>query len=370
MFYDRQMGELVANQSDKEGKLKPQDGVFVGRAPNDFVGANTSLTWAGVYWTVVMWPLPAETPERARLILHECWHRIQEQIGLPGAMPNNDHLDTRNGRIWLQLEFRALARALPAWGAERKQGIEDALAFRAYRRQLFPDAAKNEDRMEVHEGLAEYTGVRAAFGQYDGRYYMAGRLKLGEVRASFAYGFAYDTGPAYGLLLDMQEADWRNGLTTSSSLSALLAEKTKIDPGHPSLQAVLERAKRYEGDRLIASENLREQKRLAQEKRNLQDFVTGPVLRLPLGHPNYSFDPNAVTPLPGHGKVYTSCKFADDWGVLEVDGSAFVPNDFSSVVVPAPGEGGLKGKGWTLQLNSGWKLVPGARKGDYTLARS
>src|SRR5258708_31240651 len=53
----------VANQADLEEKLKPADGVFAGTAPPTLGVANTAVTWAGVQWTMVMWP-PAQVTDR------------------------------------------------------------------------------------------------------------------------------------------------------------------------------------------------------------------------------------------------------------------------------------------------------------------
>ncbi len=371
LYFDPASGEVVANQADKEGQLHEQAGVFAGSVPKDFAGANTALDWAGVHWTVVLWPLPETSFQRTSLVLHESWHRIQESLGLPAARVANEHLATKDGRIWLLMEYRALAKALPAWGSERKRALWDALAFRAYRRWLFPGAALEEDRMEVHEGLAEYTGVAAAgLDNHEARYYMAGRLKLAALKPALAYAFAYETGPAYGLLLDMDGPEWRTGLKPDSSLSSLLAARGKIDPGQPTLQDVLQRSMAYDGAALIAAETKRDDERKATEARYRHDLVTGPVLQLPLVQQKFTFDPNAVVPLAGEGTVYVGAKFIDEWGILSADGAVLAASGLSDVRVSAPAsESELKGPGWTIELSPGWKLVPGKRAGDFTVAK-
>jgi hypothetical protein len=371
LFFDPATGTVVANQADKASRLQAQDGVFRGAVAKDFAGANTALDWAGVRWTVVLWPLPEATVDRLRLILHECWHRLQADLGLPALAQNNEHLGTRDGRIWLLLEYRALSRALPAWGKERKQALEDALAFRAYRRSLFPGAATEEDRMEMNEGLAEYTGINACgFCNNEARYYMAGRLKLAELKPALSYAFAYETGPAYGLMLDMQSKTWRQELTPDASLSALLARVAHVAPGEPTLADVTARADRYDGEALIAAETAAAARRETQAARYRRELVDGPLLVAPLVKRSFTFDPNEVVPLAGKGTVYIGCKFIEEWGVLTVDGAALADKAMSSVSVPAPASAGdLRGPSWTLQLNAGWKLVPGKRKGDFTIRK-
>src|SRR5262249_43494929 len=58
LFVDPKTRYTIANQADSEGKLKPLDGVFTGTAPAELGVANTATKWAGVDWTMVMWPLP------------------------------------------------------------------------------------------------------------------------------------------------------------------------------------------------------------------------------------------------------------------------------------------------------------------------
>jgi hypothetical protein len=43
---------------------------------------------------------------------------------------------------------------------------------------------------------------------------------------------------------------------------------------------------------------------------------------------------------------------------------------FTQVILPAPVSAAhSKGEGWELKLAAGWKLVPGKRAGDFTVAR-
>lgn len=247
IFIDEQTRTIYANQPDQENRLKQQDGVYVGKVGPDFPVANTSHRLGGVTWTVIPFSNMSDSRvDRARLMMHESFHRIQSDLGLPASQARNVHLDAKDGRIWLRLEWRALSAALVSWGDERSRAITDALTFRAYRRSLFPDAAREEDRMEVHEGLAEYTGIALdGLDNQGNRWFMAGRLKVNALRPSYPYSFAYETGPAYGLLLDMDVKEWRKGLTPSSSLSGLLARATHFEtPAHLEATA-LEPANAY-----------------------------------------------------------------------------------------------------------------------------
>jgi len=140
---DPQTRGVVANQADAESRLKEQNGVFVGELPPEVNPANTAMTWAGTKWTMIIWPLPASPTARARLMMHELFHHLQDDLGLPGSNPTNAHLATLEGRIWLELEWRALQQALARpeqRPLERKRAAEDALLFRLQRRSNIDDA--------------------------------------------------------------------------------------------------------------------------------------------------------------------------------------------------------------------------------------
>jgi hypothetical protein len=134
LFVDPLTRMVAANQSDHEGLLVKQDAVFVGRLPNKLPVADAAITWGGVKWAMIMWPfLSKDQFQRVKLISHESYHRIQNDLGFPVRGDKNNHLDSKEGRLWLQLEWRALRQALLSEGAAQRQAIVDALTFRNYR---------------------------------------------------------------------------------------------------------------------------------------------------------------------------------------------------------------------------------------------
>ena len=135
LFVDPSTRAVVANGPDAGGVLHPDGGVYVGVLPKDVVVANTAVEWQGKRWTMVMWPLPQNSQPRERLLAHELFHRLQPDLSIPLANPENAQLDTLEGRVWLQLEWRALAVALVESGAAQTQAIRDALAFATHRHE-------------------------------------------------------------------------------------------------------------------------------------------------------------------------------------------------------------------------------------------
>jgi len=308
--------------------------------------------------------------------MHESFHRLQSDLGLPATDRANPHLGTADGRIWTRLEWRALTEALLRTGADRTQALTDALTFRARRRSLFQAAAEDERQLELNEGLSEYTGYalsglpRSALPDR-----VAVQLAQYEQQDNFARSFAYASGPAYALLLDASGKPWRKGLTAKSDLTSIVARVYNINDVNPA--SADSRIGRYSAARMMADERARETRRLAVEAKLRGKFVEGPTVTIPATSKfNYSFDPNGATPLQNLGTVFESSRITDEWGVLEVSSGGVLmrrtSGSITGVVLSAPTTADaqpLSGDGWKLELAPGWSVVRGARNGDWIVER-
>jgi hypothetical protein len=362
---------IVANQADADGALKAAGTVYTGTLPASEIIANTSISWSGVRWSEIMWPLPQETAKRHVMLAHEMFHRIQPELGVVLHEGDNQHLDTLEGRYLLQLEWRALAEALRApTAAARRTAIGDALLFRQERYRQFPGAADNENALESNEGVAEYTGVRLGLETPQARRDYALQDLSAFVKApTFVRSFAYATGPAYGLLLDQADPAWRGKLRSGQRLDQLLA--TALQLPAPAFDTLAAREKVYDGDgTLRASEVRRDQASQARLAALKAKLVDGPVLVLPLLRERHQFNPQTLQPLGDFGTAYPTMRLSDDWGVLEVEDGVLLNGHQATVSAVGADPAGRKGAGWRLQLNPGWTVVPGARKGDLAVRRA
>jgi len=377
LFVDKATRDVVTNSPDPGGRLVPGRGVYSGRLPDDVVIANTSTEWSGQRWTMLMWPLPTAEVDRAVLLVHESFHSVQPELGLSGAAEPCNHLATLDGRLWLRLETRALAAALTSQGeaeAARRAGT-DALLFRAFRRMLFEDPAAvtdSENDLERVEGTAEYTGVRLGCpdGEMQRERTLTSLRGIGS-RASLTRSFAYVTGPAWGLLLDAVDGDWRDELVAGASFSDLLAAAYEFELPGALEGAALERADLYGLEDLYTEELERELERERRLAVHRKRFVEGPVLILPSGERQMSYDPQTVDPLEGEGLVYGTLWASSAWGVADAPGGALLRSN-GTIHLPAPSvmQGShISGDGWTLELADGWSAQPAAREGDWTLTR-
>lgn len=365
--------ELVANRADAQGLLERRGELYTGRLPADVNAANTACEWAGRRWTMVLWPLPDDALDRATLMAHELFHRIQPELGLPLANPTNAHLDTRDGRIWMRLELSALVAALRSAGDARLDAVRDALAFRRQRHALTPAAAEEERQLELNEGLAEYTGRRLA--QIEGAQrcarlaeHLEGHAFLG---GTLMRSFAYLTGPAYGLLLDEQQSDWRAAIDADADLAVLAQRAFTIGDAALADLDVAAASKRHGGGVIRRQESQRDAARQTRLGSYRLRYVEGATARFSLaGDTKYQFDPTNLEAFGDHGTVYPTLRVVAPWGILEVEGGALIDPAWKSVVVPAPADAGarvLEGAGWKATLNDGVRAVAGSRPGDWTI---
>jgi hypothetical protein len=372
LFVDPVTRTAVANEGDAQGALHRSEGVFAGRLPDAVPIANTATEWSGTRWTMVLWPLPVERHVREKLMMHECFHRIQKELGLALSDRPCAHLDTKEGRIWLQLEWRALGEALLAQGGARRRAIQDALLFRAHRRKLFPGAAEAERDMELNEGLAEYTGIRSsARSTAQALTDALVGLEAGARKPTFVRSFAYASGPAYGLLLEASAPQWRQRVKDRPDLGDLLRQAHGIRHSANLEREALRRADHYGAQDLIQDEARREEVQKARLAHFQSRLVDAPVLSLPRTEKfNYSFNPNQLVPLGDLGMVYPTLTASGPWGTLELTGGALMtPQDLRIPAPENPSARPLKGDGWTLNLAPGWIVSPGPRTGDHRLVK-
>lgn len=366
MIVDPDTRTLIASEPDDT--LKAEGGVFVGTMPKDMLPANTALDWHGKRWTMLQWPVWGDRQERARLLAHELFHSLQPALHQSPTEAANPHLDTLEGRLWLQLEWRALASALTSTGKARLDAVRDALAFHDRRAVLFPGATDHERGLLLNEGVAEYTGIRVASADAASAQWIAAGKLLSSKEKTWVRSFPYVSGPAYGFLLDAYAPGWRAKLTAQSDLPSLLAAAL---PKGPAVDAVAH-AKRYGEAELRLAETERAAANEAVRKAYRAKLIEGPVLVLPnLGqHFNVSFDPRELVPLDEAGTVYPTITVSDDWGSLGVKEGALMSPDWQRITVSAPADAKtLAGAGWNLELAAGWKLVPDGKPGSFTVKK-
>lgn len=360
VIFDRRTQTIATSRPAPEG------------APPQLLGlVNAPLEWGGVTWGAYVWDFVINRSplRRNELLLHELFHGVQGKLGLMQPFLASEHLDAVDGRYWLRLEWRALARALRESGDNRRVAVQDALAFRQARRRIYPSGVEPERGQEITEGLAAYTAtVLVADSSSDAIASALDLLVTAESGESFVRMFAYTSGPAYGVLLDAVSPGWHRRVRGTDDLATLLATALAVQPVADAAAA----ATRYGGGELRGHEEERDQRRMERIAELRRRFVDGPVLLI-RGGGSGSSDSRGAVVIPGEGTVYFgSYRATVVSGSLEAEKGVLVASDGSSRRVPAPvlrDEVTVSGDGWTFKASPGWVVREGARRGDYEVVR-
>ncbi|NML37805.1 hypothetical protein HHL17_11425 [Chitinophaga sp. G-6-1-13] len=366
--------EVYANMPDSSGKLQKQGTIYTGKLPSKINTANTSLYWEGRSWAMVQLPLPADKDERINLIAHELFHRSQPTLHFKLSDPTNNHLDKKDGRIYLRLELAALQQALAATSPEvRQQHLLHAMTFRHYRYELYPGADTTENALELNEGIAEYTGMMvcnrdkaAALKHFDKNLY-----DFLHYYPTFVRSFAYQTIPMYGYMLSQAKPGWNRQLNSQSNLTPLIVQAFKLSIPADVKTAATNYAREYNGDAVALEEAAREKKIQEQIAAYTQLFIKQAHTELRFVKMNISFNPSNIVPIDGYGTVYPTMRISDAWGILTVTEGALMSAQWDKVIVGLPQnvtDQLVTGQGWKLELNKGYNLEKDAT-GNYALKK-
>jgi hypothetical protein len=337
---------------------------------------NAPVQWGGITWSAYNWQMIPKDDQgaRGRLFMHELFHCIQPRLGLtaPSAGEQSpgdpDHLDSLEGRYWMRLEWRALARALGASGAARTSAIADALAFRAARHQRFPGAAAAEHVVDINEGIATYTQyVTGSDSAEDANRHARATLSASETPTSLVRTFAYASGAGYGLLLDALSPGWHRKITAASDFGQLLSAAAGVAAAPDAAAA----AARYDGASLRAAEEQRDREQQAIIAELRRRYVDGPVLIVPRAGSG-SVNNMGATVIPGAGTVFRAMANKGAWGFFDARDGALISADGETISLPAPvvvDATTLKGDGWTATVGPGWTVQPGPRPGSFRVVR-
>lgn len=362
---------IIANEADAKGKFVKHGECYIGNFPEKMNISNSAIDWNGKRFTMVAFPLPESKPERLSLLIHESFHRIQPLIGFDSLNQIQCiHLDTKEGRIYLKLELDALKKALNSDKPE--DHIKNALLFRQYRYQLFPEAKISENSLEINEGLAEYTGsILSGRTKNELQKYYISKIDWFYTYPTFVRSFAYFTIPVYGFFMRQSDEHWNLKINKHTNLTDFILDFYKARNPEISEKEILQIGSLYNIDSIIKFEQNRELKRLEKVKKFKTQFLGDSIFKIRLENMNIGFNPSNLMPLDSFGIVYPNLRITDNWGILEVDScGALVSSDFQFVTISYPvmiTDTLIRGKGYKLKLDNHWKLVKENTK--YTLIK-
>ncbi|WP_148038910.1 hypothetical protein [Proteiniphilum sp. X52] len=375
LLVDAATREVYANVPDAHGVLKFDKGIYKGILPKEVTISNTDIQWSGTHWAMITLPLSANEHDRVDIITHELFHVAQPSLGFQIRREENNHLDVREGRIYLRLEMAALEAALKARRFERaEEHLKNALIFRKYRQMLYRGSETTENSLELLEGLATYTGqIMSGRNKWQWREYLIRRIELFEKVPSFVRSFAYETVPVYGFFLYQKDNHWNKKVDGETQLTEFFSEAFEADMRILLQSYVKQVAEDYRGRTIADEEGKREVSHNLVLEMYRGKFFEEPRLEIRLEEMNMAFNPQNIIPLDeDEGTVYPTITLSDNWGVLTVEeGGALLRNDWRWVIVSEPLEitgKRIAGEGWVIELNEGYEInrIP---RGDYQILR-
>ena len=371
LIVNPQSRTLYANEGDNTKNLTFDKGLYTGILPEEISPANTAIDWNGKRWTMLLAPIPEDKNHRNRLFVHELFHRIQPELGFGiKSQGDNKHLDQLEGRILLRLEIEALKNAVK-FEKDWKTHITNAIRFRLKRYEIYPKAKKNENLLEINEGIAEYTGSSLGFNNdKELKAYFLERIEKFPNNPTFVRSFAYETIPVYGYFVCKSDKKWHRNISQQTNLTDLFIDILKISRTENSKKEISKNNNDYNSQIIRNQEEDREKRRLKLIEIYKQKFLHKSALILNSFNMNIKFDPRNIVPLEDYGTVYPSLRVVDEWGILETEKGGLINPLWNKITVSVPmfiSDSTVSGDGWELQLNSDWELIKSGEK--YTLKK-
>ncbi|WP_336702942.1 hypothetical protein [Chryseobacterium indologenes] len=375
MLIDPKTREFFANEPDSEGILKRNGTIYSGVLPAAVNIANTAMNWGGKRWAMIMLPLSQNKENRINLLAHESFHSIQPSLGFTLNNAENNHLDQKEGRIYLRLELEALKQAVRSSSEkEYTHHLTNALTFRKYRNRLYKGSETTENLLELNEGIAEFTGLIVSGRNKDqtGLYLLNG-IDGFMKNPTFVRSFAYYTTPVYGYLLYLKDPDWNKKINAKTDLTGYFIKAFDIRIQTDLQKAVEKLSDNYNGTSIIKQETDREEqmkKRIAEYKLK---FIQQPHFEIKFEKMNVSFDPRNIVPVEDQGTVYPNIRITDLWGILTVENGALMSPNWDKISISNPVKTENKkvsGDGWILELTDGYTIAKDEDNENYKLIKN
>ena len=373
MFVDRASRRIIASEPDSEGLLKFKDGVYTGTYPKEKIIDVIAVEYGKTFFAMV--PIPA-TEDEYRIkayAFHSLTHSVQKRRNLSPQSFNNRHLNDRNARMWLKLEWKALANALSSEGEQRDLAIRDALIFRGARHEAYPAYVNDETRFENYEGLATYTyTLLCTESAEDQKTRLLDGIKTYYNYRSYVYSYGFVHGAIYAFLLSEKGFTLESVTTDNTDLGALTAGAYNIVLPEIVRDVAGSIAINYDYEAIREEEAERERKIKDAMNKELSVYTEKPVVFFQLESPSFGFEPEDPNTLDTLGTIYKSIRVSDNWGKLTVNETGcLVSHNLKEIRVPAKNikitRNHVTGEDWDLFLTDNWELVKGEK--DYHVRR-
>lgn len=374
LLVDPETMRIFANEPDTAGVLKKEGEIYIGKLPANIMIANTAIPWNGKEWAMIILPLPKNKYDRINLITHELFHVAQPDLGFEMFNPENGHLDEKEGRIYLRLELEALKKAIQESSKPLQQKhLANALVFRKYRNTLYEHSGEMENKLEINEGLAEYTGMmHAGRSESQTKTHFVKSIDMFFKNPTYTRSFAYQTIPVYGYFLQKTQKDWNKNVKATTDLTDYFIMLLNIELPENLEKEIEKNRPLYNGDIIMREETARADSIKKVKIAYKEKFVKQAHVELVFEQMRVSFDPRNIISLENEGTIYPEIKVVDNWGLLVVENYALMSPSWDKISLALPFEitgNILTGDGWTLELQGNYELAKEEQTGNYKLIK-
>lgn len=355
---------------------------------NELSFTNSVQEYKGTKYATI---LSSYLKDNSATIIHELFHTLQFKHKEFSGNPVS-YLDNYDARQWLRLEYQALRFTLQSMNSkeslqEIKLHLKDALLFRKLRQTKYKEYLANELELETLEGLANYTGIQLS--AIDNKYEEAiSQINEREASETYTRPFPYATGPAYGLIFDYLNIDWKKGLDRIYNFldiyeTQIIREKIFIN------ETIISQAKTRNHFQKIHQEELK--RKTSQEK--LISFYTKmlidkPTVSVTSIDENYgrTYNMNGTISLDENRTIFSSikgtAKSKEDFGNFYIKngmgtlGTSGILGTWIGDVLKFTFplfqkiEGNkIIGEFYVIELNEGWEVIKINSNGDFEIVK-
>jgi len=356
---DSKTGEFVSN-IDTIPYSKIIDNYFVGRVPDSLKnGQSPNLGKNVVSYTYYEDRLNDNAIED---IVHDLFHVLQRKINIHTKTYAANHLANEQSRIYIRLEWDYLLKAIEENEQQTKIAyIDTAIFMRNYRRSLYSGADTIENKFEILEGTAQFTGVHLTYKTEQLRLTKIEQFKERiEALQDYTRNHGYLTGLLYCSLLSQFSESWTKEVNINTDLATLLkhyshASSITVDIKKFKVTPSYQRFKKEED--IIASKKDKEKREISSR------FVENNILNISMKDASFKFNPTTFLHLDSLGTYCPYFMVSCAWGELSVQHSGGIfSNDWQTLIIPAVNicvNDSLitNGEDWNIQLTKGWELV-------------
>lgn len=374
LLVDPKTRQVYSNAPDSANILTLQHGIYSGKLPENINIANTAVSWSGKRWAMIMLPLPTNKQVRINLLAHELFHTLQPRLGFEQHNKESNHLDQKDGRIYLRLELEALKKAVfSVSDKDQQRHLTNAILFRKYRNSLFLNSEVLENQLELNEGLAEFTGlIISGRNHKETAEHFRNEIDSFFKNPTYVRSFAYCTTPVYGYLLYRKNKHWNREIKPDANLTDFFIQQLNIALPQDLKATALTSADEYHGQLIFKEEILREERIKKQISEYKAKLIAQPHFEIQLKKMNISFDPRSILPIEDKGTVYPKMRVTDVWGILEVETGALMSPHWNKISITNPtmiSTHKVEGDGWILTLKDGYVVEKEEKTGNYIISK-